>query len=241
MATKEDKQDKKSKLDNEDISQEMGMQPEKADLDSGGIMEQEDKKSALDTEGIVDESGKGAAEHKGDVQKQETKETKQSSSNVFLFGKIKKISPVKLASFLGGIVVLIVGLFCVQYFFLTGSPESAFDTDTLDDIEQGKAIVDIKGYELDPFVVPLKDTHNGMTFIHLTLLLDLKNISRKEIVRYNKKIRATVYNFLIVKSREDFQKVANRERIKKELLIMINRILQKNVVTEVSIGAMHVV
>lgn len=256
----ESRDEEKVHIDDDDILAELGLTDEnKAELDSDGILEKEDtkEKAVLDKDGIFEEDEAISVDSEPEQpQPEETpgeqEKTVRHAGGFFqkyghLFSRycslLKKI-PFKKAAFIGGgtVVLALAGWMVLSYLFFAPAEESVPRL-TMPEHEPEQGIrQDISQLSLEPFLVPLiPGTDNNVHFLRVSVIIGLGYNAPQNMEPLIKKMRLTIYGFLSEKRAENFSDENQKRQIKRSLVTLLNRVLQKDIIRNVEFKTISLV
>ncbi len=242
------KPEPKAKLDSDDILSELGLNDDKAEIDSEGLTDKPDldDKAVLDTEGILDEEippQELEVPRTPPIEKKEEpvvpKEAPRQKTG-FSLERIRRLPWIKIGALGGGTLVI----FCAGWLLLgiilspePPHPESSGQNTMATAVEEDQDVRDDAEeltLELEPFVIPVADDKKKTSYLRISIVLRAHRNAGDAIHRENISIRSTIYNLLSHKDSQDILDEAKQEAMRRELLKLINSLLKQNLILSVN-------
>jgi len=248
---KKKKTERMVELDDDELLNDMELENDKAELDLNGIPEQfqlqdeeEFAKDDIFDENIIPdekEKTKQKKPEKASAPLEEPIIQEEDKKLGLVFFKLKKLPLLKIFVVFGGTIgCFFIGWFTMSYFLFAPSTENGFDKNDMEKLNQfdtygepGKIYKVGTTLELDPFIIPLQDPERGTSFLRITILMRLEDITEEEAQKETKNIRSAIYSLLSQKKAQDILDDKKREKIKAEIENNINNVLKQTVVEDI--------
>lgn len=228
-------------LNNDDIANESALPFDKSELDLDGIPDNAplEDKALLDTEGPFGDQELQPEQVKPELQKPEkpdqSKEVEGKKKPAWflpVLAKLKQLPWIKISAVFAGASVLFVACwFIISYFLFPINT-----AETVDVSEITEETKEVKGLEMEPFIIPFNGPKQGKFFLKVKILINLKDVAfEKNIKKEMRNIRLEILNLLSKKNNLDFTTEKRLERLKVELQNILNNVLKKDVVKDVEL------
>ncbi len=220
MAENDDPQDKKVTLDKSDLDIDRAKDKVELDLDDAPFLEEEEE----DFDDISDQGGEEESQEPGKIEQETSKAPGKDNKKIFL-----SIS----------IFLLIVLLLIIYLLFFSGkkdipAPQDPAATQEQTAIEPEEPVFD-EIINLEPFMVEMR-TQESIRFLHARFSLPAHNERlAREIRDKNIILRDATYYYLNNQETIFLQNKDNTDRIKNDLLSVVNQYLSSGNVKDILI------
>ncbi len=250
-------------IDDDDILAELGLaEDNKAELDSEGILEKEDtkEKALLDKDGIFSEDEAISVESE-QPEAEEASAAEQPAATADdtpkepFFKKYQEL-PVRLTAFFrrfplkktaficcGTLILVLGGWMLASSIFFSPSNDHDLLQPVVPQHRSERGIRgDISQIALEPFLVPLvTGADNSVHFLRVSVIIGLGYDAPSNMQPLLKKMRLTIYGFLAEKTPENFSDDTQKRQIKRSLVHLLNKVLQKDIIRNVDFQSVSLV